>query len=401
MTTETLKQLLPGDVISRFHGPQATELHLLMRPESSPANLYLQVQEAYRKLHATLYLEGQTLGHVVRETVFFRDIDRYVESFARARRQVLQELGSLHTYRPASTFVEQPPLAAGALVEILIATVAPRHERSNQSWNFDHPAACGCDACGKVSVRMVPLGGQVHIHAGNIVGEPGTIYDEAYSMFRSAEEILQCGQADCRSIVRTWIYLRNVERDYAEFNLARREFFRNTGITTPPASTGIGGAPFVLEHNVCLAFHAIRSPRPLEAEQMSAPTLNEAPEYGSDFSRGMRVVDANKVTLYVSGTASVDDKGRTSHKGDFEAQVDRMLLNVSTLLQRQGASFGDVVSATSYLKHAEEAPRLLRIYRQRGIEGIPHALVEADVCRPDLLCELELTALLPRPEGFP
>ncbi len=57
MTTETLKQLLPGNVISRFHGPQATELHLLMRPGSSPANLYLQVQEAYRKLHATLYLE--------------------------------------------------------------------------------------------------------------------------------------------------------------------------------------------------------------------------------------------------------------------------------------------------------------------------------------------------------
>ena len=40
---------------------------------------------------------------------------------------------------------------------------------------------------------------------------------------------------------------------------------------------------------------------------MTTPTLNEAPLYGSDFARGMKVVETNKVALHVSGTASIDE----------------------------------------------------------------------------------------------
>ena len=67
---------------------------------------------------------------------------------------------------------------------------------------------------------------------------------------------------------------------------------------------------------------------------MTTPTLNEAPLYGSDFARGMRIEEANKVALHVSGTASIDEAGRTVHREDIDAQADRMLVNVATLLER-------------------------------------------------------------------
>ena len=134
---------------------------------------------------------------------------------------------------------------------------------------------------------------------------------------------------------------------------------------------------------------------------MTSPTLNEAPQYGADFVRGMKMVEANKVALHVSGTASIDEHGRTAHPGDFEAQADRMLLNIEALLAGQGAGCGDIVSAVTYLKDAADASLLRQKLRDVGFAGFPHALVEARICRPDLLCETEVLAVLPVGSGKP
>jgi enamine deaminase RidA (YjgF/YER057c/UK114 family) len=130
---------------------------------------------------------------------------------------------------------------------------------------------------------------------------------------------------------------------------------------------------------------------------MSARTLGEAWLYGSDFSRGLRVVEANKIALYVSGTASVDEAGHTIHVGDLAGQAGRMLTNISVLLEAQGASFRDIVSAVTYLKRRSDAPVLRAIFRDQGFDGFPSVLVEAAICRPDLLCETEAMAALPLP----
>jgi hypothetical protein len=141
-----------------------------------------------------------------------------------------------------------------------------------------------------------------------------------------------------------------MDRDYADLNRARRAFFAARGIDPAPASTGIGGGPVPDGHDLCLGVYAVQpvqSARPLVRTVMTAPTLSEATLYGSDFARGMRVVETNKVALHVSGTASIDEAGRTAHPGDFGAQADRMLVNVAALLKGQGATFGDVVSAVT------------------------------------------------------
>ena len=182
-----------------------------------------------------------------------------------------------------------------------------------------------------------------------------------------------------------------------DLNRARRAFFAARGIDPVPASTGIGGGPVAEGHDLCIGVYAVQSGgRRATRTVMTSPTLNEAPQYGADFVRGMRVEEANKVALLVSGTASIDEHGRTAHVGDFDAQADRMFVNIAALLQRQGATFGDVVSAITYLKHPADAARLRKKIHDAGFEGFPHALVAAPICRADLLCETEVLAVLKR-----
>ena len=62
-------------------------------------------------------------------------------------------------------------------------------------------------------------------------------------MFGLAEDLLRQAGMEFRDVVRTWIHLRDIDRDYADLNRARREFFAARGIDPVPASTGIGGGP--------------------------------------------------------------------------------------------------------------------------------------------------------------
>src|SRR6201994_4169828 len=73
--------------------------------------------------------------------------------------------------------------------------------------------------------------------------------------------------------------------------------------------------------------------------------LNEAYAYAkpSSFSRGMRI-DLNGVTiLLISGTASIDESGRSIHIGDFRAQCRRTFWNITQLLESEGATWHDIV----------------------------------------------------------
>jgi enamine deaminase RidA (YjgF/YER057c/UK114 family) len=73
-----------------------------------------------------------------------------------------------------------------------------------------------------------------------------------------------------------------------------------------------------------------------------------------------------------------------------------MLRNIAALLGQQGATLADVVSGVIYLSNAADAPRLRSLCQERRFGGFPCAVVEAPLCRPDLLCEAEAVAMLPR-----
>jgi enamine deaminase RidA (YjgF/YER057c/UK114 family) len=394
-TPESAALSLSPSAFRRFHGARATELFVRVRPESVDlCDVGTQTESVYRQLRELLRLEGGGPEHVLRETVYFRNIDGDLGEFQRARDRVFDEAGQAESYRPAPIWIEQAPLEDSAAVEIQIWAMIPKAGEDVSSWIFRTATRSECAA--EADVKVLIQGDQKHVHAGNILGPPGVSYDETLGMFESALGILEREGMGFRNVARTWIYLRNMDADYGEFNRARRDFFQRTGVVLHPASTGIDGRPLSPKHAFVLGFYAVQSARPVFMEAMTTPTLNEACDYGSDFSRGLRVEDSNKVALYVSGTASVDEDGRTAHVDDFEAQVERTFLNVKTLLERQHASLRDLVSATTYIKHAKDAAAFRRIVHKHGLNGFPNVVVEAGVCRPDLLCEIEAIAVLPQ-----
>jgi enamine deaminase RidA (YjgF/YER057c/UK114 family) len=131
-------------------------------------------------------------------------------------------------------------------------------------------------------------------------------------------------------------------------------------------------------------------------------TLNEAYDYGSAFSRGMRI-DLNGVTiLLISGTASIDEHGHTVHVGDFRAQLRRTFENISKLLAAEGATWHDIVRTTCYLRDIERDYQAFNeerttFYKLQGLDPLPASTgIQAILCRPDLLIEIEAIAMFRR-----
>ena len=378
-------------------GPLAEELFFLCQGPVRGQSARVQAEAIYRAICETLTRRGADFASVVSETVFLRDPGTDLVSIREARAGVLEEAGEPVPLVPA-TEIEQPPLREGAALEVAIQAVVPSAATASIE-QLTGAKACACAECTRVSARKVTLGDEIRLYAGAIGGVGEAAYDQTLSMFGAAEELLQAAGMDFGDVVRTWIHLREMERDYAALNHARREFFGARGITPVPASTGIGGGPISRDHDLCLGFYAVKQGRPLVRTVMTSPTLNEAAEYGADFVRGMRVEESNKTSLLVSGTASIDEFGRSVHAGDFDAQVDRMLLNVAALLEGQGADYTDVVSAITYLKRPEDAERLREKLREARFDGFPNVLVGVPVCRPELLCETEVLAVRPEVAG--
>jgi len=380
-------------VLRRVEGPLARELFFNCQPPVGSTDAAAQTEAMYRALGETLQAQGGGFDAIVCETVFLRNPLMDLEPFRAARDRVVTAHAGRAT-KSAITEIGQPPLNQGACLEILVQAVLPHSTPAR----FDTVAvrpACGCPECARAHGLRIFVGGEARLYAGGLYGPGRDAYEQTLGMLSLAEDLLQQAGMEFGDVQRAWIHLREMERDYPMLNRARREFFNARGIDPVPASTGIGGGPVAAEHDLCLGIYAVKEGHPPVRTVMTSPTLNEASQYGADFVRGLRMQEANKVALHVSGTASINEAGKTAHVGDFEAQVDRMLLNIAALLQGQGAAFSDVVSAITYLKHPEDAGRLRDKFRAAGFAGFPNVLVAALICRPELLCETEVLAVLP------
>lgn len=138
--------------------------------------------------------------------------------------------------------------------------------------------------------------------------------------------------------------------------------------------------------------------RPIKAPHV----LNEAYCYDRPvpFARGTRVDIKGVTMLFISGTASVNEKGESVHQGDFAAQATRMLDNVTELLKAESATWSDVVKMTFFVKHMEEhyyelADIRMRYLKEHGVEEFSASTcIEASLCRPELLVEMEAIAII-------
>lgn len=141
---------------------------------------------------------------------------------------------------------------------------------------------------------------------------------------------------------------------------------------------------------------------PIEKRAMTnLHVLNEAFAYEkpSSFARGMRIDIGNVVILLISGTASIDEAGNTVHVGDFCAQCRRTYQNITGLLESEGASWHDIVRTSCYLRdidrdYAEFNEERTKFFAEQGLDPLPASTgIEAKLCRPDLLVEMEAIAM--------
>ena len=129
--------------------------------------------------------------------------------------------------------------------------------------------------------------------------------------------------------------------------------------------------------------------------------LNEAYDYEkpSSFSRGMRIDIGEVVILLISGTASIDENGVSVHIGDLPAQMKRTYYNITKLLEAEGATWHDIVRTTCYLRDIDRDYDVFNIertkfFKEQGLDPVPASTgIEAHLCRPELLIEMEAIAM--------
>jgi len=98
--------------------------------------------------------------------------------------------------------------------------------------------------------------------------------------------------------------------------------------------------------------------------------------------------------ILVSGTASIDEQGKSVFIGDPAAQIRQTLSVVSELVASEGATLQDLCEATVFIKRKEDFSFYQEIIEQMGISNLPSVCVLADVCRDELLFELDAAFIL-------
>lgn len=132
--------------------------------------------------------------------------------------------------------------------------------------------------------------------------------------------------------------------------------------------------------------------------------LNEAYAYAkpSSFSRGIAIDLGNLTILLISGTASIDEHGKSIHVGDLRAQTRRTFSNITGLLASEGATWHDVVRTSCYLRDIERDyegfnEERTAFYTELGLDPLPASTgIQAILCRPELLVEIEAIAIILR-----
>lgn len=219
--------------------------------------------------------------------------------------------------------------------------------------------------------------------------------EQAQAMMEKADAALKQFGADFLSVPRTWMWLKDILSWYDDFNHVRTKFFTERRLIgegtrqSMPASTGIGLGP--ADGSECaMDLIAVLEPTDCTQYLQAAGKQQCALEYGSAFSRAARSIMPAGQTVFVSGTASIDADGATTHIGDASGQISTTIGNVRAVLADMNCKDEDVVQVAAYCKTTE----VEKIFNaSRGALPWPWLTAICDICRPDLLFEIEATAM--------
>ena len=213
------------------------------------------------------------------------------------------------------------------------------------------------------------------------------------------EYIMQLAQEGCRladNCIRTWFFVNDVDNNYPGVVKARNQVFFTQDLTDDThfiASTGIGGRqadPKVLSQ---MDNYAIDGLQPGQVSYLyAAHRLNRTSDYGVSFERGTCVDYGDRRHVFISGTASINNKGEIVHPGDVAAQTRHMWGNVEALLGEAGCTYDDVMQMIVYLRDIADYDTVRQLYDER-FPHTPRVIVLAPVCRSGWLVEMECMAI--------
>ena len=219
--------------------------------------------------------------------------------------------------------------------------------------------------------------------------------EQGRESFVRMEQGLEAAGMGLRDLVRTWLFIDDILGWYGEFNKMRDRFFTEKGMFDRflPSSTGIGGSN---PHGAAVASCAVAL-QPLDAgvtiQEVLSPLQCPAHDYGSSFSRAAEITTPDYRCVLVSGTASIAPEGETLHVGDTDAQIDLTLRVVNEILKSCGLDFTKSTRVNAYFKHQGDASSFGQFCDEFGIPATRVVISHDDVCRDDLLFEIELDAI--------
>lgn len=242
--------------------------------------------------------------------------------------------------------------------------------------------------------------GYKHLWKMGMTVNQGDSYQQTETLLQNYEKILERHNATIEAnCVRTWFYVRDVDIQYAGMVEARKKNFLEQGLTPEThyiSSTGIGGLPADTKAIIQLGAYAVTGFKPQQQRYLYALThLNPTIEYGVTFERGTLMEYGDRGHIYISGTASIDNKGNVLHVGDIEKQTLRMWENVEKLLEEGGMTFDDIMQIIVYLRDTADREIVQKMFQEK-FPGVPYVLTLAPVCRPAWLIEMECIAVDPR-----
>jgi enamine deaminase RidA (YjgF/YER057c/UK114 family) len=362
------------------------------------ATLRDQVTDALEAISGVMSAEGAARA-VVQQAVFLADS----ESVA-ACRQVVREFygGDM----PATSYIPQPPCEGRLMV---VEALGLRRGRA--------PIALERISDQLVVARDSGVAWVYAAHAVPRTSAPG-VYEKTICSYQHLRRLLPSAGARLDQVLRTWLYLGGIVDDdgptqrYKELNRARADVYQYFPFLAErlpddyagpafPASTGIGTSG----RSISIAALAVVSDRddvltvPLENPRQTAaysyPTAYSPST--PKFSRGLALCCGDDTELFISGTASITHS-ETRHAGDVVAQTHELLENITALISEynltchglpgRGTTLEGLGLARVYVKRREDFTRVRAVCEQR-LGDVPSTYVVADVCRPELLVEVE------------
>lgn len=368
-----------------------------------------QVWEAMSTIRAILRQQGEPMALTV-QTVFLADAND-----APAARQLFEAYYGEEI--PLSLFVVQPPCGGSALA---IEAWAISTRTVSVGYHGPHLVTVEHDG-----IRWI------HASAGSLSLGKRSAYEQSAEAFRSLGKALSAAHTTFSDVARVWLYQGNITEEengterYRELNRARTDCFEGINFASNPladaphghaiypASTGIGTGGHGLV-TACLAIQTDRKDvRLLSLENPQQTSAFDYPkEYSRKspkFSRAMALRMGGHLTTWISGTASIVDAA-TMHPGDPVKQTEQTLDNIEKLIAPgnfarhgwadAGASLRDLAKVRVYVKRPEDF-ETCRAVCERRLGSTPAIYALADVCRPDLLVEIEGVAFSPLPRRIP